>query len=98
MSGKLRGTAAALFLPDEEGDEFTGLPFYSGIPCKVEKIKAGVPRVKKKAPLKKKAAKKPTTKKATEKPKKPAAKAKRKHAAKTKKKPVKKTKKKGRPR
>ena len=37
-SGKLIGTTAALFLPDDEGDEFTGLPFYSGIPCRIEKI------------------------------------------------------------
>jgi len=36
-SGRLRGTAAGLFLPDDEGDEFTGMPFYSGIPCKIEK-------------------------------------------------------------
>ena len=62
--GKLRGAAASLFLPDEEGDEFTGLPYYSGIPCKVEKIKTKVPLVKKKATVKRKAAKKPTTKKA----------------------------------
>jgi len=47
-SGKLRGTAAALFLPDEEGDEFTGLPYYNGIPCKVEKIKAKRAKVEKK--------------------------------------------------
>ena len=46
-SGKLRGTAAAQFLPDDEGDEFTGLPFYSGIPCKVEKVKTKAPRAEK---------------------------------------------------
>jgi formate dehydrogenase len=46
-SGNLRGTAASIFLPDEEGDEFTGMPFYSGIPCKVEKIKDKTPRAKK---------------------------------------------------
>jgi len=61
-SGKLRGTASAQFLPDEEGDEFTGLPYYSGIPCKVEKVA--------KKAVKKKVAKKPTRKKATDKPKK----------------------------
>jgi anaerobic selenocysteine-containing dehydrogenase len=60
-SGKLRGTAAALFLPDDEGDEFTGMPFYSGIPCKVEKVKARAPRAKKtvKKAVKKKAAARP---------------------------------------
>jgi formate dehydrogenase len=67
-SGRLRGTAAALFLPDDEGDEFTGLPYYSGIPCKVEKVKAATPRAKKKT------AKKPGKKTATEVKKKPAAK------------------------
>ncbi len=70
-SGKLQGTAAALFLPDDEGDEFTGLPFYSGVPCKIEKIKAGAPKAKKKrasTKTKKKAASKPTKKKAAGKP------------------------------
>jgi len=102
-SGKLRGTATAQFLPDEEGDEFTGLPYYSGIPCKVEKVKAKAPRAKKKVTIKKKTAKKPTKKKATDKPKKkPVAKAKKKvvkkavkkAAAKPKKRLVAKTKKK----
>lgn len=37
-SGKLRGTPASLFLPDDEGDAFTGLPLYSGVPCRVERI------------------------------------------------------------
>ncbi|UCD83363.1 MAG: molybdopterin-dependent oxidoreductase [Deltaproteobacteria bacterium] len=37
-SGELRGTPAALFLPDDEGDAFTGLPLFSGIPCRVERI------------------------------------------------------------
>ncbi len=64
-SGRLRGTATSIFLPDEEGDEFTGLPYYSGIPCKVEKIKAKAPRAKKAAKKKvvKKTAKKKTVKK-----------------------------------
>ncbi len=102
-SGRLRGTATSQFLPDEEGDEFTGLPFYSGIPCKVEKVKARAPRAKKKVTIKKKTAKKPTKKKATDKPKKkPVAKAKKKvvkkavkkAAAKPKKRLVAKTKKK----
>jgi anaerobic selenocysteine-containing dehydrogenase len=93
-SGKLRGTAAAQFLPDDEGDEFTGLPYYSGIPCKVEKVKAKATRAKKtskkkKVAIKKKAAKKPTKKKATDKPKKRAvSKAKTKPVAKAKKKPA----------
>jgi len=54
LSGKLCGTAASVFLPDDEGDEFTGMPFYSGLPCKVEKIKKTAA---------KKAVKKTTTKK-----------------------------------
>lgn len=37
-SGKLRGTPASLFIPDDEGDAFTGLPLYSGVPCRVDKI------------------------------------------------------------
>ncbi len=37
-SGKLRGTPAAMLLPDEEGDAFTGMPLLSGVSCKVEKI------------------------------------------------------------
>jgi anaerobic selenocysteine-containing dehydrogenase len=83
-SGKLRGTATAQFLPDEEGDEFTGLPYYSGIPCKVEKVKAKAPRakktVKKKAATKakKKVLKKTVKKKAAVKPGKTVAKAKKK--------------------
>jgi formate dehydrogenase len=92
-SGKLRGTAAAQFLPDAEGDEFTGLPYYSGIPCKIEKIKAKVSRAKKKtaktaekkkAPAKKKAVKKAVKKKKVAPPKKkPVTKAKKKIAKKT---------------
>ncbi|MCP4724429.1 MAG: hypothetical protein GY863_05320, partial [bacterium] len=38
-SDDIHGTPASLFLPDDEGDAFTGLPLYSGVPCKVEKIK-----------------------------------------------------------
>ncbi len=38
MSDKIHGTPASLFLPDDEGDAFTGLPLYSGVPCKIEKI------------------------------------------------------------
>lgn len=38
LSGKLRGVAAALFVPDEEGDAFSGMPFYNGIPCAVTKL------------------------------------------------------------
>ncbi len=64
-SGKLCGTAASVFLPDDEGDEFTGMPFYSALPCKIEKIKAGGQPAKKKA-VKKKAVKK-TVKKAAKK-------------------------------
>jgi anaerobic selenocysteine-containing dehydrogenase len=37
-SGRLRGTAAAMFVPDDEAEEFTGMPFLSGIPVRVEKI------------------------------------------------------------
>ncbi len=37
-SDELGGTPAALFLPDDEGDAFTGLPLYSGVPCRVDKI------------------------------------------------------------
>ncbi len=37
-SEKLRGTPASIFLPDDEGDAFTGLPLFSGVPCRVEKI------------------------------------------------------------
>jgi anaerobic selenocysteine-containing dehydrogenase len=37
-SGALRGTAAANFVPDEDADEHTGMPFLSGIPVRVEKI------------------------------------------------------------
>jgi formate dehydrogenase len=72
-SGKLRGTAAAQFLPDEEGDEFTGLPYYSGIPCRVEKVKAKKKVVKKTASkntgakTKKKSVKKVQKKQATRK-------------------------------
>lgn len=71
-SGGLRGTAAAQFLPDEEGDEFTGLPYYSGIPCKVEKLKARAPRAKKKTVVKakKKVVKKAVRKKAASGPRK----------------------------
>jgi anaerobic selenocysteine-containing dehydrogenase len=87
-SGKLRGTAAALFLPDDEGDEFTGMPFYSGIPCKVEKVKAKAPRAKK--TVKKKVMEKTKKKAVTKAKKKPAAKAKKKPVAKDKKKVVKK--------
>jgi anaerobic selenocysteine-containing dehydrogenase len=36
----LRGTPAALFVADDEGDEFTGMPFFSGIPCKVGKVRS----------------------------------------------------------
>ncbi len=36
-SNQLRGTAASIFVPDDEGDEFTGMPFFSGLPCKVKK-------------------------------------------------------------
>jgi formate dehydrogenase len=97
-SGKLRGTAAALFLPDDEGDEFTGLPFYSGIPCKVEKVKAKVPRARKKVAkkavaqketVKKKAVKKAAKKKVAAAPKKKTTeKPKKKTAAKVRKKPT----------
>ena len=66
-SGKFRGTAAALFVPDEEGDAFTGMPFYSGIPCRVEKIKARPPRKKKRAVVRKKAAPKKPVKKTVKK-------------------------------
>jgi len=38
-SNNLHGTPAALFLPDDEGDVFTGLPLYSGVPCRVDKLK-----------------------------------------------------------
>jgi formate dehydrogenase len=38
LSGKLRGVAASLFVPDEDGDEFTGMPHYNGIPCAVIKL------------------------------------------------------------
>jgi len=52
-SGKLHGTAASLFLPDEEGDEFTGMPFYSGIPCRVEKVRVASQHAKRKGAGKK---------------------------------------------
>ena len=42
-SGRLRGTAASLFVPDDEGDEFTGMPVYSGLACKVEKVEEKKP-------------------------------------------------------
>ncbi len=34
----LGGVAASTFLPDDEGDEFTGLPFFNGVPCRIEKV------------------------------------------------------------
>jgi len=52
-----------LFLPDDEGDEFTGMPFYSGIPCKIEKGKTKSPGAKKK--VVKKTVKKKATRKGT---------------------------------
>ncbi len=58
LSGKLCGTAASVFLPDDEGDEFTGMPFYSGLPCKVKKIRTKADPGKKKPAKKKTAAKK----------------------------------------
>ena len=63
-SDRLRGTPASLFLPDEDADAFTGLPFYSGVPCKVEKIGARAPSVKKKKARKKTPQKKAAAKKA----------------------------------
>lgn len=36
-SGGKRGVAACAFLSDEEADEFSGMPFYSGVPCRVRK-------------------------------------------------------------
>jgi len=59
-AGKLRGTAAALLLPDEEGDEFTGMPFYSGIPCKVQKLGRQTVRARKKTIVRKTRARKAT--------------------------------------
>jgi len=63
-TGRLRGTPAALFLPDDEGDAFTWMPFYSGVPCKVEKIRARAPREKKKPAVKKASRRKPVARKA----------------------------------
>jgi anaerobic selenocysteine-containing dehydrogenase len=37
MSGRVRGAAASTFLSDEEGDAFSGMPFYNGVPCRVGK-------------------------------------------------------------
>jgi anaerobic selenocysteine-containing dehydrogenase len=37
-SGKLRGGAASMLVPDQETEELTGMPLLSGVPCKVEKI------------------------------------------------------------
>jgi len=77
-SGNLHGTAAAWLLSDDDGDEFTGMPFYSGVPCKVEKIKADAHRPKKNE-VKKKS--KPKT--VTERRKEEAGKAKKKAPVKT---------------
>jgi len=77
-SGNLHGTAAAWLLSDDDGDEFTGMPFYSGVPCKVEKIKASAHRPKKNE-VKKKS--KPKT--VAERKKEAAGKAKKKAPAKT---------------
>ncbi len=63
-SDRVHGTPASLFVPDEDADAFTGLPFYSGVPCKVEKIGARAPRVKKKTARKKTPQKKAAAKKA----------------------------------
>ncbi len=35
--GEKRGMDASRFLCDEEGDVFSGMPFYSGVACRVEK-------------------------------------------------------------
>ncbi len=64
-SGKRLGTAASVFLPDQEGDEFTGMPFYSGLPCKVKKIKLTGQKKKKKAAPKKAVKKSAAKKKAS---------------------------------
>lgn len=40
-SGAVRGTAAALFVPDEDADEHTGMPFLNGIPVRVDRIQEG---------------------------------------------------------
>ena len=53
-SGKLCGAQAALFLPDVEGDAFTGMTVYRGLHCKVEKIKGKGPTGPKKKAVKKK--------------------------------------------
>jgi len=37
-SGTQRGVAAGLFVSDEDGDEFSGMPLYNGIPCSVTKL------------------------------------------------------------
>lgn len=37
-SGTVRGVAASLFIPDDDGDEFTGMPLYNGISCQVDKL------------------------------------------------------------
>lgn len=36
-SGKMRGLETSRFIPDQQGDAFTGLPLYSGIPCQIIK-------------------------------------------------------------
>lgn len=44
-----RGVAAALFVPDEDGDEFTGMPLYNGIPCTVAKLDGQSPQTQEEA-------------------------------------------------
>jgi len=39
--GEVRGVDAARFLSDGEGDLFSGMPFYSGVPCRVESRREG---------------------------------------------------------
>ena len=37
VSRQRRGVAASTFLSDQEADAFSGMPFYSGVPCRVMK-------------------------------------------------------------
>jgi len=67
-SGRLRGTPAALFLPDDEGDEFTQMPFYNGIPCTVRKMRTRSAAGKRKPAAKKAQGKPNASRKAAGKP------------------------------